>query len=126
MIGDVITATLPWLRANAESLMADVCTIERLTTVWDEEEQKSVATWATVYAAVPCHVEEPSVSSVSMLTDEAVALETPVARIPYTYTGVEPDDRVSVTGRPPMFVTRAAHDDSTHPVEMLLACRWVR
>lgn len=126
MIGPVIAAALPLLRANAVSLMADTCTIERLATVWDEAEQKSVTTWAPVHADVPCHIEEPSVTSASLLTDEAVTLETPLVRLPHTFTGVEPDDRVSVAGREPMFVTRAAHDDATHPVEMLLDCRWTR
>jgi hypothetical protein len=126
MIGHVVTAVLPMLRANAESLMTDVCTIARLTTVWDEALQKSVTTFAPVHADVPCHIEEPSVTSASILTEEAVTLETPLIRIPHTFTGIEPDDRVSVAGREPMWVTRAAHDDSTHPVEMLLACRWTR
>jgi hypothetical protein len=126
MIGDVIAATLPLLRASAESLMTDTCTIDRLTTVWDEAEQRSETTWADVHEDVPCHVEEPAVTSAVILTGEALTLETPLVRVPYTVTGVEPDDRVTVAGGPVMFVTRAAHDDSTHPVEMLLACRWTR
>lgn len=126
MIGAVIAATLPLLRANAESLMTDACDIERLTTTWNEADQKSVTSWAPVYDGVPCHIEEPSVTSASILTDEAVTLEAPLVRVPYTFVGVEPDDRVSVANREPMFVTRAAHEDSTHPVEMLLQCRWTR
>jgi hypothetical protein len=126
MIGPAIVAALPLMRANAQSLMTDVCTIARLTTVWDEVEQKSVTTFAPVHEGVPCHIEEPSVTSASIMTEEAVTLETPLVRIPHTFTGIEPDDRVSITGRDPMFVTRAAHDDGTHPVEMLLACRWTR
>jgi hypothetical protein len=126
MIGQVVAGVLPLLRANAESLMIDLCDIERLTTAWDEDEQKSVTTWAPVHEDVPCHVEEPSVNTAVILTGEALTLETPLVRIPHTFDGIEPDDRVSVVGHEPMFVTRAAHDDSTHPVEMLLACRWIR
>jgi hypothetical protein len=126
MIGQVIQRALPLLRANAESLMTDLCDIERLTTAWDEEEQKSVTTWEPVHEDVPCHVEEPSVNTAVILTGEALTLETPLVKIPHTFDGIEPDDRVSVVGHEPMFVTRAAHDDSTHPVEMLLACRWTR
>jgi hypothetical protein len=126
MIGDVIAATLPLLRANAESLMTDTCTIERLTTTWNEALQKSETTWAPVHEDVPCHVEEPAVTSAVILTGEALTLETPLVRVPYTVTGVESDDRVTVAGGLVMFVTRAAHDDSTHPVEMLLSCRWTR
>lgn len=126
MIGDVITATLPLMRSHAESLMTDACDVDRLTTVWNEESQKSVTTWATVYAAVPCHVEEPSVASRSLQTDEAVTLAAPLVKLPYTFDGVQPDDRVTVTGLDPVWVTHAAHDDSTHPVEMLLQCRRTR
>lgn len=125
MIGDVITATLPWLRANAESLMTDVCDIERLSTVWDEDEQKSVTTWAVVHASVPCHVEEVPVASRVMLADEAVTPETPLVKVPVTVTGVEPDDRVTV-GASVLWVTACSFDDTTHPVEMLLQCRRTR
>lgn len=126
MIGSAVAAALPLMREHAESLMTDVCSIERLTTTWDEVNQKSVTTWATVHADVPCHVEEPAVTMATLVTDEAVTLETPLAKIPHTFTGILPDDRVSVAGREPMFVTRAAHDDLTHPVEMVLSCRWTR
>ena len=126
MIGNVIAAALPLFRANARSLMTDLCDIDRLTTSWDEAQQKSVTTWESVHADVPCHVEEPTVNTASLLTQEAVTLETPLVRIPHTFDGIEPDDRVSVVGHEPMFVTRAAHDDSTHPVEMLISCRWAR
>ena len=36
MIGPVIDAALPVMRANAESMMLDRCTIERATSAWDE------------------------------------------------------------------------------------------
>jgi hypothetical protein len=126
MIGDVITAALPMLRAHAESLMTDTCTIERLTTVWDEADQRSETTWAAVHTDVPCHVEEPSVTRRSVLTEEPVTLETPLLSLPWTYDDVQPDDRVTMAGRDVMWVTRAAHDDSTHPVEYLVQCRWSR
>ena len=126
MIGAAISAALPTLRANARSLMLDTCTIERLTSSWDEALQKTVTTWATVHAAVPCHVEEPAASSRSLLTDEAVTLEAPLVKVAHDVAGVEPDDRVTIAGRDPMWVTRAAHDDPSHPVELLILCRWVK
>jgi hypothetical protein len=126
MIGPVVAATLPLLRAHAQSLMTDVCTIERQSSSWDEAQQKTVTTWAPVHVDAPCHIEEPSVTMPSIVTEEAVTLETPLVKVPYTFVGIRPDDRVSVAGRDAMWVTRAAHDDSTHPVEMLLACRWAR
>lgn len=126
MIGDVIAAALPLLRANAESLMTDTCTIERLTTAWDEGQQKTTTTWAPVHADVPCHIEEPAFTGAVLLTAEATTLETPLVKVPVTYSGVLPDDRVTVAGRESLWVTRAAFDDSTHPVEYLIQCRWTR
>ncbi len=110
MIGPVVAATLPLMRAHAQSLMTDACTIERLTSSWDEALQKTVTTWATVHAAVPCHVEEPASSSRSLLTDEAVTLESPLVKVAHDVAGVEPDDRVTIAGRDPMWATRAADD----------------
>jgi hypothetical protein len=126
MIGPVIVAALPLLRANAESLMTDTCDIERLTTVWDEEEQTSVTTWAPVHTDTPCHVESPPVTVQSLLTEELVSAETPVVKVSYLLDGIEPDDRVTVAGGDVMWVTSAAPDDSTHPVEMVIQCRWTR
>jgi len=126
MIGPVVAATLPLMRAHAQSLMTDACTIERLTSGWDEALQKTVTTWTTVHAAVPCHVEEPAASSRSLLTDEAVTLEAPLVKVAHDVAGVEPDDRVTIAGRDPMWVTRAAHDDPSHPVELLILCRWAK
>lgn len=123
MIGPVITATLPLMRAHAESLMTDVCAIDRQTgVVWDEGEQASVPVWEVVYATVPCHREESSVNVRTLLTDELVTPETPLFKIPVAYPGVQPDDRVTA-GSDVVWVTQVAPDDSTHPVELLMQCR---
>jgi len=126
MIGTAVAAALPLMRAHAQSLMTDACTIERLTSSWDEALQKTVTTSATIHADVPCHVEEPASSSRSLLTDEAVTLEAPLVKVAHDVAGVEPDDRVTIAGRDPMWVTRAAQDDPSHPVELLILCRWVK
>lgn len=126
MIGAAISAALPLLRANAESLMTDRCTIDRQTTTWDEVEQESVTTWTTVYADVPCHVEESIVNARTLVTDERVTAETPVVRIPVAYPGVDPDDRLTVSGGPVLWVTQSAPEDSTHPVEFVVQCRRTR
>lgn len=127
MIGAAISAALPLLRANAESLMTDRCTIDRQDgTTWDEDDQASVPVWVSVAADVPCHVEEPAATSPTLVTGEAATLEAPVVKVAHDVTGVEPDDRVTVVGGPVLWVTRAAPDDFTHPVEVLIQCRWVR
>ena len=116
MIGAAIAAALPILRAQAESLMTDLCTIER----------HDGTSWSTVHADLQCHLEEPSTTSRSLLTDEAVTPETPVLKVPATVVDVEPDDRVTIAGRAHLWVSRAAPDDSTTPVETLIQCRWSR
>lgn len=123
MIGPVIAATLPLLRANALSLMTDSCQIDRQNgTVWDEDEQASVPAWDTVYEDVPCHVSESSVNVRTLLTDELVTPERPLVKVPVAFPGIEPDDRVTI-GSDVLWVTQAAPDDTTHPVEILLQCR---
>lgn len=123
MIGDAITAALPVFRAQALSLMTDVCTVERIGSGWDEVQQKTVTTWVVVHANAPCHVETTPSSSRTLVTDEAVTPETPMVKAPHSLAGIEPDDRVTVAGREPMWVTHATHDDPTHPVELLIQCR---
>lgn len=127
MIGEAITAALPLMRAHAASLRSSVCSIDRQNgTTWDEVEQKSVPNWVSVATDVPCHVEEPAATSPTLITGESATLEAPVVKVAHDVTGVEPDDRVTVGGGPVLWVTRAAPDDFTHPVEVLIQCRWVR
>ena len=126
MIGDVITAALPILRANAESLMTDTCTIDRETSSWDEDEQETVTTWEAV-VTTPCHFDPSGAAAQAVISAEAGSLENPVVTVPHTVTGIQPDDRVTVAGQPaPLWVTRAAPEDATHPVEVVIQCRWVR
>lgn len=126
MIGDVITAALPLMRAHAESLMTDSCDIDRQTgTAWNEAAQASVPVWAVVHADVPCHVEESAANTRALLTDELVTPETPLIKVPASISGIEPDDRVTIGGSV-VWVTQVAPDDSTHPVELLLRCRRAR
>lgn len=126
MIGEAITAALPLMRAHAASLRSSVCSIDRLVSTWDEAEQETVTTWTSVHVGIPCHVEEPAATSPTLVTGEAATLEAPVVKVAHDVTGVEPDDRVTVVGGPVLWVTRAAPDDFTHPVEVLIQCRWVR
>lgn len=127
MIGEAVTAALPLMRAHAASLRSSVCSIDRQDgTTWDEGAQASVPNWVSVAADVPCHVEEPAAVSPSIVTGEAASLEAPVVKVAHDVSGVEPDARVTVVGGPVLWVTRAAPDDFTHPVEVLIQCRWVR
>lgn len=124
MIGYEIAAALPELRARAESLMVDRCTIERLTTGWDEAQQKTVTTWTSVHSAVPCAFDVAPVGSRSLVTDEAVTVETPIVKVSVSLDGIEPDDRVTVAGVGVVWVTHVPV--RSNQVQRRLVCRWLR
>ena len=134
MIGPVIDAALPVMRANAESMMLDRCTIERATSTWDEVAQKTVTTWAPVITESVCDVDDGAASGRSIVTDETVTRVEPSVYLPASVVGVEPDDRVTVTAVGPMtdpalldavmWVSHAA--TGSHVVERHLECRWLQ
>ena len=134
MLGSALGGTVPRMRAQAESMMTDTCTIARLTTVWNEALQKSETTWAPIHTSLTCWVEVPSVNAQALLTAEVVTPETPTVHLPVDTTDVEPDDRVTVTAVGPvsdpglvdavLWVTHSLAQ--TFAVERLLVCRWTR
>ncbi|GGL27649.1 hypothetical protein H9L10_03550 [Phycicoccus endophyticus] len=126
MIGEAIAAALPLMREQAASLRTDTCTIERQSSKWDAENRKTAAVWTPIHTDVPCHVEDSPGTSRSLATDERVTPGTPLVAVDWTFTDIQPDDRVTVPGHDPMWVTSAAHDDATHPVETLIQCRRTR
>lgn len=107
MIHDAIAAALPELRAHAESLMVDSCSITRrrldesgepvremdpvtleLTDVWDE-----------VYAG-RCRVQRPGAVMVGrepVVGGVEYNVETVHVQVPLTVLGVKADDRVTIT-----------------------------
>ena len=134
MIGPVIDAALPAMRANAESMMLDRCTIERATSAWDEAAQKTVHTWAPVIVESVCDVDDGAASGRSVITDETVTRGEPSVYLPASVVGVKPDDRVTVTAVGPMtdpalmdavvWVSHVA--TGSHVVECHLSCRWLQ
>lgn len=124
MIGHDVAAALPELRAQAESLMTATCDIDRATTAWDEDEQATVTTWASVHADIPCAFVIPPATSRALLTDEAVTPESPVVKVSVDVEGVKPDDRVTVAGHGVVWVTHVPV--RTNQVQRRLECRWVR
>lgn len=124
MIGYEITAALPELRAQAESLMTDRCTIDRLTTVWDEVQQKSVTTWVVVAEDVPCQYLDETASGRSLVTDELVTPAVPVVKVSVAVGGVKPDDRVTVASGPVLWVTHVP--ERTNQVQRRIQCRRVK
>lgn len=107
MIHDDIAAALPELRAHAESLMVDSCTITRrrldesgepvremdpdtleLTDVWDE-----------VYSG-RCRVQRPGAVMVGrepVVGGAEYSVETVHVQVPLAALGVKTDDRVTIT-----------------------------
>lgn len=107
MIHDDIAAALPELRAHAESLMVDSCTITRrrldesgepvremdpdtleLTDVWDE-----------VYSG-RCRVQRPGAVMVGrepVVGGVEYSVETVHVQVPLAALGVKTDDRVTIT-----------------------------
>ena len=111
---------LPFLRAEAESLMRSTCTVDRRTESWNGT--KTVVSWTPVQTDLPCRVALPSVASRALVTDEAVTSEQPVIKVPHDTTGIEPDDRVTLAdGRVAWVVHAPRYDDM---VQVRLVCRW--
>lgn len=124
MIGHDVAAALPELRAEAESLMVDICDIERMTTAWDEEAQETTTTWAPVHMDAPCALDIPPTTSRALLTDEAVTPEHPVVKVSVALTGIEPDDRVTIADVGVVWVTHVPL--RSNQVQRRLECRWTR
>lgn len=124
MIGDAISAALPLLRAHAESLMVESCDIERESSTWSEDLQKTVVSWLPVAMSVPCYTGGSSGGPRSLAAGEAVTSDSPSVHAPHTLAGVEPDDRVTVSSGAVLWVSHVPIDP--YPVEALLECRWLR
>lgn len=123
-IGHDVYAALPELRAQAESLMTDRCVIDRLATVWDEAQQKSVTTWVVVADDVPCAFVDESAAARSLVADEAATPAAPVVKVSVSVVGVKPDDRVTLASGAVVWVTHVP--DRTNQVQRRIQCRRVK
>lgn len=134
MIGNAIAAAVPIMRANAESLMLDRCRIDRATSSFDEAQQKTVTTWASVHVNAPCTVDDEPAPARTLVTDQAASPGGPSVYLPVALTGIKPDDRVTITAIGPesdpsligavLWVT--ADDTQSHAAERHLTCRRVK
>lgn len=141
MIHDDIAAALPELRAHAESLMVDSCTITRrrldeagepvremdpvtleYTDVWDE-----VASTSARVQRTESQEQEPVVGDIEH------GVERLTVQTPLTVSGVKRGDRVTVTAVGPlsdpdllgMVATVKANLTKTHATMLRLACEVV-
>ena len=134
MIGSIVAATIPIMRDHAESLMLDRCRIDRAASSFDEAQQKTVTTWASVHVNVPCMVDDEPAPARTLVTDQAASPDGPSVYLPVARTGIKPDDRVTITAIGPetdpallgavLWVT--SDDTQSHAVERHLTCRRVR
>lgn len=143
MIHDDIAAALPELRAHAESLMVDSCTVTRrrldesgepvremdpvtleLTDVWDE-----------VYAG-RCRVQRPGAVMVGrepVVGGVEYNVETVHVQVPLTVLGVKADDRVAITAvgaisdpdSAGMVLSVRVNQHKTHATKRTLVCEEV-
>ena len=94
-LGADVVAVLPELRAAAESMMVDSCTItgDPITRVWDEDTSSYVDTPTTKYTG-PCEVKSENVQAAQadaqgqLLVVQSLVLKLPVL----SSTGVDVDD----------------------------------
>lgn len=134
MIGGIVAATIPIMREQAESLMLDRCRIDRAASSFDEVQQKTVTTWASVHVNAPCTVDDEPAGARTLVTDQAASPDGPSVYLPVARTGIKPDDRVTITAIGPetdpallgavLWVT--SDDTQSHAVERHLTCRRVR
>jgi hypothetical protein len=89
----------PRARKHAESIMTDVCTIERLgAEVFDPETGTSTPARTLVYAG-KCRVRpQPGIATRDVRTGEnIIGTHAPLVSIPYTVTDIAGGDVVTVT-----------------------------
>lgn len=136
MLGDDIAAELPYLRAEAESMMVDEVFVESLTgdTTTDPVTLEETPEWAEVYAG-PGRIQRPGALS----PRETVAggyefdVRAILAQLPLSAVGIVAGDRVTVTGLGPetdpdllgLVATVQANLTKTHPTKRTLVCQEV-
>ena len=103
MLGHDIAAALPELRAHAESLMVDACTITRagsgVSTI-DEATGTVVPPAGTTVYDGPCRVQRPGTSTAPRADTGGyeIGVGTLFAQLPIDATGVRRGDTFTVTG----------------------------
>ena len=94
-----IDAALPFLRAQAESLMTDTCTVKRATgeTEPDPITYEEVPTYAVILAGLKCKVKaaDPQ-ANVVQLPGQTVALSVLEWHVPISTVGVLTNDLVTI------------------------------
>lgn len=136
MLGPDISATLPELRAHAESMMRDTVLVERETGVLSEPdpvtlEQEPV--WATVYQGKG-RIQRPGTQPSDTVVGEVeFGFSTVLAQLPLSAVGILRDHRVTVTAIDALtdpdllgvVATVKANLTKSHPTKRTLVCEEV-
>lgn len=136
MLGDAIAAELPYLRAEAESLMVDTLFVEVLTgdTTTDPVTLAEVPEWAEVYAG-PGRIQRPGALSPREQVNGGFefGIKSLLAQLPLSAVGIQRGMRVTVTAVGPLtdpdlldvVATVQANLSKTHPSKRTLVCEEV-
>lgn len=111
------------MRADQVALMADWVMVDRKTSVWDEELQKTVTVWEQVYNG-PARVANPHGTPIVTASGELVVPRTSLVTIPWGNTPQEGDRVTVVTVRPgvPEYVWVQAIEAAAIPTACRMAC----
>ena len=143
MLHDDIAAALPELRAHAESLMVDSCTITRRRLDENGEPVREMDpvtleltdAWDEVYAG-RCRVQRPGAVMVGrepVVGGVEYNVETVHVQVPLTVLGVKADDRVTITAvgsvsdpdSVGMVLSVRVNQHKTHATKRTLVCEEV-
>lgn len=96
---DVTAAELAALRAEAEALMVDTCSVKYVTgTTFDEDTGREVPTYADRIASTPCKVQMRELQSVERLSGgHEATLVRLMVHLPISAVAVEVDDIITIT-----------------------------
>jgi hypothetical protein len=103
MLQDDLGATMPFLRAQAESRMLSRANIRRRTgrTTQDETTGLEVPVWQTVYADIPCRISGMAANTSPYRTvniaGATMELAARVAHFPHDTTDLRDGDLIDVT-----------------------------
>jgi hypothetical protein len=99
VIADDVSAALPILRAEAESLMLDACTISRKTGTSTDADGVVTDTYGDPFYSGKCKVQVRDVDPKNPEAgDRAYTILTLRVDVPVSVTGVETNDRITITG----------------------------
>lgn len=111
-------------------VMVDECKIEHPTRAFDRATGLDVDAWELVYEG-PCRFPRADAASRVVVTGETITPASPAVKVPWSVTGVRPDDRVTCTRSvSPGMVGRVLWVTDTSPrtfqSAVHLTCREVR